>query len=79
VNILNGLTKAEDSRAFSIPGLVYVPVLRKSLFGTGNTEKDLLIAVTPTVLQPPLWVIKSQCRPRHEHLANSGATRYRIG
>jgi hypothetical protein len=52
VDILNGLNKAEDSRAFSvIPGLVYVPVLRKSLFGTGSTEKDLLIAVMPTVLR----------------------------
>ena len=52
VDILNGLNKAEDSSAFSgIPGLVYVPVLRNSLFGTGNTEKDLLIAVTTTVLR----------------------------
>jgi type II secretory pathway component GspD/PulD (secretin) len=52
VDVLNGLSKAEDSRAFSvIPGLVYVPVLRKSLFGTGNSEKDLLIAVMPTVLR----------------------------
>lgn len=51
VDILNGLSEAEDSRAFSgIPGLVYLPVLRRSLFGTGSSEKDLLIAVTPTVL-----------------------------
>jgi general secretion pathway protein D len=54
VDILNGLSNAKDSRAFSvIPGLVYVPVLGKSLFGTGNTEKDLLIAVMPTVLRTP--------------------------
>jgi type II secretory pathway component GspD/PulD (secretin) len=52
VDILNGWSKAEDSRAFSgIPGLVYVPVLGKSLFGTGNTEKDLLVAVTAIVVR----------------------------
>ena len=54
VDILNGLGEAEDSRAFSgIPGLVYIPVLRKSLFGTGSMEKYLLIAVTPAVLRLP--------------------------
>ena len=52
VDILNGFSKTEDLAAFGgIPGLVYVPVLGRNLNETGDTKKDLLIAVTPYVVR----------------------------
>lgn len=56
VNILGGLTNAQDSRLVSgVPGIVNVPVLGR-LFGSENVEKtqqELLIAVVPRIVRTP--------------------------
>lgn len=56
VNILGGLTNAQDSKLVSgIPGIVNVPVLGR-LFGSENVEKtqqELLIAVVPRIVRTP--------------------------
>lgn len=56
VNILGGLTNAQDSRLISgIPGIVNVPVLGR-LFGSENVEKnqqELLIALVPHIVRTP--------------------------
>jgi len=56
VNILGGLTNAQDSRLVSgIPGIVNVPVLGR-LFGSENVEKnqqELLIALVPHIVRTP--------------------------
>jgi general secretion pathway protein D len=56
VNILGGLTNAQDSRLVSgIPGIVNVPVLGR-LFGSENVERnqqELLIALVPHIVRTP--------------------------
>ncbi|MBS1833819.1 MAG: hypothetical protein JST65_13960, partial [Acidobacteria bacterium] len=56
VNILGGLTNAQDSKLVSgVPGIVNVPVLGR-LFGSENverTQQELLIAVVPRIVRTP--------------------------
>jgi general secretion pathway protein D len=57
VNILGGLSQTQDSTNISgIPGLVNIPVLGKSLFGSEHTDKtrgELLIALVPHIVRTP--------------------------
>jgi general secretion pathway protein D len=56
VNILGGLTNAQDSRLVSgVPGLVNMPILGR-IFGSENVEKnqqELLIALVPHIVRTP--------------------------
>ena len=57
VNILGGLDQLQDSLSLNgIPGLVNIPVLGQTLFGSQHTEKDksqLLIALIPHIVRTP--------------------------
>jgi general secretion pathway protein D len=57
INILGGLSSSQDSSTVNgIPGLVNIPVLGSSLFGSNHTEKDrqeLLIVLIPHIVRTP--------------------------
>jgi general secretion pathway protein D len=57
VNILGGLSQTQDSTNISgIPGLVNIPVLGRSIFGSEHTDKtrgELLIALVPHIVRTP--------------------------
>lgn len=57
INILGGLSSSQDSSTVNgIPGLVNIPVLGQSLFGSNHTEKDrqeLLIVLIPHIVRTP--------------------------
>jgi general secretion pathway protein D len=57
VNILGGLSQAQDSNNISgIPGLVNIPVLGKVFFGSEHVDKtrgELLIALVPHIVRTP--------------------------
>jgi general secretion pathway protein D len=57
VNILGGLSQTQDSNNISgIPGLVNIPVLGKTLFGSEHVDKtrgELLIALVPHIVRTP--------------------------
>jgi general secretion pathway protein D len=57
INILGGLSSAQDSSTVNgIPGLVDIPILGKSLFGSDHTEKDrqeLMIVLIPHIVRTP--------------------------
>lgn len=57
VNILGGLSQAQDSRSVGgIPGLVDIPALGSVFFGSNHTERDrgeLMIALVPHIVRTP--------------------------
>lgn len=57
INILGGLSSSQDSSTVNgIPGLVNIPVLGSTLFGSNHTEKDrqeLLIVLIPHIVRTP--------------------------
>src|SRR5579884_915683 len=57
VNILGGLSQTQDSSSVNgIPGLVNIPILGKTFFGSNHTENDkeqLMIALVPHVVRTP--------------------------
>jgi general secretion pathway protein D len=57
INILGGLSQQQDSTTQGgIPGLINVPVLGRTLFGSNHDEKDrgeLLIALIPHIIRTP--------------------------
>ena len=57
VNILGGLSQTQDSNTVNgIPGLVNIPVLGRTIFGSEHTDKtrgELLIALVPHIVRTP--------------------------
>jgi general secretion pathway protein D len=57
VNILGGLSQSQDTSLVNgIPGLVNIPVLGKTLFGSDHTDKihaELMIALVPHIVRTP--------------------------
>ena len=57
VNILGGLSQSQDTALVNgIPGLVNIPVLGKTLFGSDHTDKiraELMIALVPHIVRTP--------------------------
>jgi len=57
VNILGGLSQTQDSNNISgIPGLVDIPILGKTLFGSEHVDRtrgELLIALVPHIVRTP--------------------------
>ena len=57
VNILGGLSQNQDTALVNgIPGLVNIPVLGKTLFGSDHTDKikaELMIALVPHIVRTP--------------------------
>ena len=57
VNIMGGLSQATDSKTLSgIPGLVDIPVLGRTLFGSEHLDKErgeLLIVLIPHIVRTP--------------------------
>ena len=57
VNILGGLSQSQDTNLVNgIPGLVNIPVLGKTLFGSDHTDKiraELMIALVPHIVRTP--------------------------
>jgi len=57
VNILGGLSQSQDTNLVNgIPGLVNIPVLGHSLFGSDHTDKiraELMIALVPHIVRTP--------------------------
>src|SRR5579863_5128018 len=57
VNILGGLSQTQDTSLVNgIPGLVNIPVLGRTLFGSDHTDKikaELMIALVPHIVRTP--------------------------
>ncbi len=57
INILGGLSQSQDTSLVNgIPGLVNIPVLGKTLFGSNHTDKikaELMIALVPHIVRTP--------------------------
>jgi general secretion pathway protein D len=57
VNILGGLSQSQDTSLVNgIPGLVNIPVLGSTLFGSNHTDKikaELMIALVPHIVRTP--------------------------
>ncbi len=57
VNILGGLSQSQDTNLVNgIPGLVNIPVLGHTLFGSDHTDKiraELMIALVPHIVRTP--------------------------
>jgi general secretion pathway protein D len=57
VNILGGLSQSQDTSLVNgIPGLVNIPVLGSTLFGSNHTDKikaELMIALIPHIVRTP--------------------------
>ncbi|MDP8991184.1 MAG: cohesin domain-containing protein [Acidobacteriota bacterium] len=57
VNILGGLSQSQDTSLVNgIPGLVNIPVLGSSLFGSNHSDKikaELMIALVPHIVRTP--------------------------
>jgi general secretion pathway protein D len=57
VNILGGLSQSQDSNLVNgIPGLVNIPVLGHTIFGSDHTDKiraELMIALVPHIVRTP--------------------------
>ncbi|HSR08139.1 MAG TPA: tetratricopeptide repeat protein [Bryobacteraceae bacterium] len=57
INILGGLSQSQDTSLVNgIPGLVNIPVLGRTLFGSDHTDKikaELMIALVPHIVRTP--------------------------
>jgi general secretion pathway protein D len=63
VNILGGLSQSQDTNLVNgIPGLVNIPVLGHSLFGSDHTDKiraELMIALVPHIVRTPAYTAEN--------------------
>jgi len=63
VNILGGLSQSQDTNLVNgIPGLVNIPVLGHTLFGSDHTDKirsELMIALVPHIVRTPAYTAEN--------------------
>jgi general secretion pathway protein D len=63
VNILGGLSQSQDTNLVNgIPGLVNIPVLGRTLFGSDHTDKvraELMIALVPHIVRTPAYTAEN--------------------
>ena len=63
VNILGGLSQSQDTNLVNgIPGLVNIPVLGHTLFGSDHTDKirsELMIALIPHIVRTPAYTAEN--------------------
>ncbi len=63
VNILGGLSQTQDTNLVNgIPGLVNIPVLGHTLFGSDHTDKirsELMIALVPHIVRTPAYTAEN--------------------
>ena len=63
VNILGGLSQSQDTSLVNgIPGLVNIPVLGRTLFGSDHTDKiraEMMIALVPHIVRTPAYTAEN--------------------
>ena len=63
VNILGGLSQSQDTNLVNgIPGLVNIPVLGHTIFGSDHTDKirsELMIALVPHIVRTPAYTAEN--------------------